>query len=167
MGRSDLKIETPSDTEIVMHRSFDAPARLVWDAYTKPELVKRWLGVFDRWWLDVCEIDLRPGGRYRYVWRGPDGASMGMGGVYLEVAKPEKIVASEKFDQAWYEGDMTGTTLFAEQGGRTTVTTRLKYASKEVRDGVLRSPMADGMAGGFDTLATVLASLAGGEEARR
>src|SRR5688500_173060 len=113
-----LQITTPSDRELAMTRVFNAPRRLVWDALTKPELVKRWLGVRGGWTLDVCVIDLRVGGSYRYVWRGPDQSipstipgvapspmrEMGMRGVYREVKAPERLVATEVFDQAWYEG---------------------------------------------------------------
>ena len=124
-----LQITTPSDRELAMIRSFDAPRGLVWDAWTKPELLKQWLGVRGGWTFAVCEVDLKVGGKYRYVWRGPSGAEMGMGGVFREVAKPERLVATEKFDDSWYEGDAMDTTTFVERGGHTTVTTTVKYAS--------------------------------------
>ena len=88
-----------------MIRSFDAPRSRVFEAFTRPELVKQWLGVRRGWTLPVCEIDLRPGGAYRYVWRGPDRAEMGMGGVFKEITVPERVVCTERFDQPWYEGD--------------------------------------------------------------
>ncbi|MDQ5857051.1 MAG: SRPBCC family protein, partial [Acidobacteriota bacterium] len=136
-----LQITTPSDREIAMTRAFDAPRKLVYDAWTSPELLKRWLGVRGGWTMAVCEIDLKVGGKYRYVWRGPTGNEMGMGGVYREVVPGERIVATEKFDDAWYEGEAVDTTTFVEEGGKTTVTTTVLYSSNEVRDGVLRSPM--------------------------
>jgi uncharacterized protein YndB with AHSA1/START domain len=157
---SSLKVTTPSDREIAMTRVFDAPRHLVFEAYTKPELLKRWLGVRGGWSLAVCEIDLRVGGAYRYVWRGPNGVEMGMGGVYREVAPPERIVATEKFDQSWYPGEAVGTVVMVEQGGRTTLTLTVRYQSKEARDAVLKSPMEEGMVEGFDKLAEVLATLA-------
>ena len=84
-----LEITTPGDREIVMTRVFDAPRELVFDAHTKPELVKRWLLGPDGWSMPVCEIDLRVGGAYRYVWRrDTDGTEMGMGGVYREIVPP-------------------------------------------------------------------------------
>jgi uncharacterized protein YndB with AHSA1/START domain len=141
-----------------MTRVFDAPRNLVFEAYTKPELLKRWLGVHGGWSWAVCEIDLRVGGAYRYVWRGPDGTEMGMGGVYREVAAPERIVATESFDQSWYPGDAVSTTVIIEQGGRTTLTITVRYQSQEARDAVLKSPMEKGMAAGFDKLAELLAS---------
>lgn len=151
-----LEISTPSDREIAMTRVFDAPRKLVFEAWTRPDLVQRWLGVQNGWSLAVCEIDLRVGGKYRYVWRGPGRPDMGMGGVYLEVVAPERFVASEKFDQAWYDGEAVATTTFVERGGKTTVTMTLRYASKTVRDTVLQSPMEQGVGASFDKLADLL-----------
>ncbi len=85
-----LQVTTPSDREIAMTRVFDAPRRLVFDAWTKPELLKRWLGVRGGWSFTVCEVDLKVGGTYRFVWRGPNGKEMGMGGVYREIKPPER-----------------------------------------------------------------------------
>ena len=154
-----LQVSTPSDQEIALTRVFDAPRNLVFDAYTRPELLTRWLGLHAGWTLAICEIDLRVGGTYRYVWRGPQGAEMGMRGTYREVVRPERIVTTEKFDQSWYEGECVGTVTLVEQGGRTTLTMNLRYDSKKARDGVLKSPMAEGIAVGFDLLAKVLATL--------
>lgn len=154
----NLKVTTPSDREIAMTRVFDAPRRLVYDAHTKPELVKQWLGVFGGWSLDVCEIDLRVGGSFRYVWRGTDGKEMGMRGVYREIVPAERIVATETFDDPWYEGEAVGTTEFVEQGGKTTLTTTVRYESKEVRDAVLKTPMEHGLAASYDKLAGILAT---------
>lgn len=154
-----LQVTTPSEREIAMTRVFDAPRRLVFEAYTKPELLKRWLGVHNGWVLEVCEIDLRVGGNYRYVWRGPGGKEMGMRGVYLEVEPPERIVTTEAFDESWYPGEAVGTVALVEQGGRTTLTLTVLYESREARDAVLQSPMEEGVAAGFDKLAEVLASL--------
>ena len=159
-GTGTLNVTTPSDREIRMMRSFDAPRRLVFDAYTKPELLKRWLGVFGGWSLAVCEVDLKVGGTYRYVWRGPDGAEMGMRGVYREIVVPERIVATESFDEAWYPGEAVGTVTFVEERGRTTLTTTMRYDSKEIRDAVLESPMKDGVTASYDQLDQVLASVA-------
>jgi uncharacterized protein YndB with AHSA1/START domain len=153
-----LKVTTPTEREIAMTRVFDAPRSLVFEAHTKPELVKRWLGVHAGWSLAVCEIDLRVGGAYRYVWRGRDGAEMGMGGVYREVVVPERIVATEKFDQSWYPGEAVNTITMVEQGGKTTLTVTVRYESREARDAVLKTPMEQGMAAGFDKLAELLAS---------
>jgi uncharacterized protein YndB with AHSA1/START domain len=153
-----LKVTTPTEREIAMTRVFDAPRNLVFDAYTKPELVQRWLGVHGGWSWSVCEIDLRVGGAYRFVWRGPGGEEMGMRGVYREVVVPERIVATEAFDQSWYPGEAVSTVALVEQGGRTTLTLTVRYESREARDAVLKSPMESGVAAGFDKLAELLAS---------
>jgi uncharacterized protein YndB with AHSA1/START domain len=158
MSTGTLQITTPSDREIAMTRVFDAPRRLVWDAHTKPELLKRWLGVHNGWILAVCDIDLTVGGRYRYVWRSPKGIEMGMGGVYREIVAPERMVATEKFDDAWYPGEALDTTVLVERAGKTTLTLTVLYDSKEARDGVLKSPMKEGVEVGYDTLAELLAS---------
>ena len=88
-----LRISTPTDREIVFTRVFDAPRELVFDAMTRPELLKRWLLGPPGWTMPICEIDLRVGGAYRYVWRSADGVEMGMGGIHREIVRPERIVA--------------------------------------------------------------------------
>jgi uncharacterized protein YndB with AHSA1/START domain len=153
-----LKVTTPSEREIAMTRVFDAPRNLVFEAYTKPELVKRWLGVHGGWSWSVCEIDLRVGGAYRFVWRGPGGEEMGMGGVYREVVVPERIVATEAFDQSWYPGEAVSTVVLVQQGDSTTLTLTVRYQSREARDAVLKSPMEQGVAAGFDKLEELLAA---------
>lgn len=152
----NLILTTPSDREIAMTRVFHAPRHLVFEAYTNPELVKQWLGVFGGWSLDVCEIDLRAGGKYRYVWNNTNGSSMAMGGEYRKVARPDLIVATEKFDDPWYEGEAIDTTTFVEKDGKTTLTTTTLYASKEIRDNVLKSPMEGGVAASYDKLEELL-----------
>jgi uncharacterized protein YndB with AHSA1/START domain len=156
-----LQISTPSDRELAMTRVFDAPRSLVFDAWTKPELLKRWLGVRGGWTFAVCEVDLKVGGSYRFVWRGPGGTEMGMGGVYREIVRPERLVATEKFDEAWYEGEALDTTTFVERGGKTTATTTVLYASRAVRDSVLQTPMLTGVAESYDKMAEVLSSRVG------
>jgi uncharacterized protein (TIGR03086 family) len=152
-----LVVTTPSDCEIAMTRSFHAPRHLVFDAYTKPELLKRWLGPRS-WTMVECTIDLRVGGSYRYVWQGPGGSVMGMRGVYREIVRPERIVATELFDEAWYRGEGLGTcSLVEDVTGTTTLTLTVRYESQEVRDDVLKSPMEGGVNEGFDRLSEVLA----------
>lgn len=154
-----LDITTPSDLEIRITREFNAPRQLVFDAYTRPELLRRWMGRHNNTEFPVCEIDLRTGGSYRYVWRFPNGQEMGMGGTFLEVSPPRRLVAAEKFDQAWYPGNCVVTTTFDEKGGRTTMTMLLRYDTREARDGVLKSPMASGLEKGFTMLADLLETL--------
>lgn len=139
-----LEVTTPSEREIRMTRTFDAPRRLVWRAWTEPELCKRWFGP-ERYPLIVCEIDLRVGGEYRYVWRLKGGAEMTMRGVYREVAAPERLVNTERFDDAWYEGEALVTTELVEAAGRTKVVQTSLFASQKGRDMALQSP---GMVGG-------------------
>jgi len=157
-----LRITTAGDRDLVMTRVFDAPRKLVWDAHTKPELIKRWLLGPPGWSMPVCEIDLRVGGAYRYVWRhDAKGDVMGMGGVYREIQAPERIVATEKFDDAWYPGEAIGTLVLTEQGGRTTLTNTLRYESREAREAVLKSGMESGVEAGYNRLVDVLAETAG------
>ena len=153
-----LEVTKPSDTEIRITREFAAPRRLVYDAFTKPELVRRWLGSMPGWEWAECEMDVRVGGRFRWLWRGPDGAEMGMRGEYREVVPTERIVNTEKFDEAWYDGEAWETAEFTERAGRTTVTTTIVYGSKETRDSVLQTPMAEGMESGYRALDELLAS---------
>jgi uncharacterized protein YndB with AHSA1/START domain len=154
-----LKVTTKGDREIVMTRDFNAPRRLVFDAFTKPELVKQWLLGPPGWSMPVCEIDLKVGGAYRYVWRrDSDGSEMGMGGVYREIVLQERIVSTEVFDKPWYPGEAVGTLVLAERGGKTTVTQTVLYQSREARDGILKSGMESGVAASYDRLAQLLAS---------
>jgi uncharacterized protein YndB with AHSA1/START domain len=140
-----------------MSRHFAAPRALVFAAHTQPELVKRWLGVRAGWVLAVCEIDLRAGGAYRYVWRHEQRAlDMGLSGEYLTIDAPERIVCTELFDQAWYPGDAVVTSEFQEDGGSTALTITVLYASAAARDGVLNSGAAQGVADSYDKLAELL-----------
>jgi uncharacterized protein YndB with AHSA1/START domain len=150
-----MKLATPGDRTVEMSREFDAPRAMVFDAYTKPELVSQWLGVFNGMTMPVCEIDLRVGGKYRYVWKG-NGMTMGMGGVFREIEKPARLVATERFDEAWYPGDAIDTVTFVENAGKTTLSISVEYASKEARDAVLKTPMEQGVAAGFEMLAGLL-----------
>ena len=155
----DLKLTTRGDREIVMTRAFNAPRDLVFDAFTKPELIKRWLLGPDGWSMPVCEVDLRVGGKYRYVWRKDvDGQEMGMSGVFREIDKPKRIVNTEKFDEEWYPGEAIDTTDFADSGGRTTVTQTVLYASREARDGVLKSGMESGVQRSYERLDQILSA---------
>lgn len=151
-----LLITTPGDLEIAFTRVFDAPRSLVFDAHTKPALIKRWLLGPPGWSMPVCEVDLKVGGSYRYVWKHEDGRSMGMGGVYREIVRPERLVATEKFDEPWYPGDAVNTLTLVESNGKTTLTQITRYDSKEIRDNVFKGPAKDGMSAGYDRLEQVL-----------
>jgi uncharacterized protein YndB with AHSA1/START domain len=154
-----LKLETRGDREIVMTRVFDAPRNLVWEAFTKPELLKRWFFGPPGWGLADCEIDLKVGGAYRFVWHGPDGTEMGMSGVHREIVPPERLVVTEKYDEAWYPGEAVATTVLVEHAGKTTLTLSVLYQSPEAREAVLKTPMEAGVAMGYDRLAELLATL--------
>ena len=158
-GTGTLQVTTPSDREIAMTRVFDAPRDLVFDAWTKPELLRRWLGVRNGWTFAVCEVDLRVGGAYRYVWRGPEGNEMGMGGVYREIVRPERVVNTEKFDESWYPGEALDTLVLVESGGTTTCTTTVRYESKEARDAALQTGMATGVEESYEVLDGVLTEM--------
>ena len=155
---SKLELSTPSDREISWTRLFDAPRELVFEAHTRCELVKRWLLGPPGWTMPVCRIDLRVGGAYRYEWKNEKGTVMGMGGVFREIVPPERIVATEKFDDAWYPGEAVGTTVLTEKSGRTTLTVTVLYESKEARDAVLASGMERGLEASYDHLAETLVS---------
>jgi len=152
-----LQVTTPTDKEIVLTRVFDAPRHLVFDAWTRPELLKRWHGARG-WNLVVCEVDLRVGGSWRFVSRGPDGTDMRQSGVYREIVRPERLVLTEMFDNQSYAGESLITHVFLEQNRTTTVTSTVLYASREARDIVIKYPMARGVTESYDRLAELLLS---------
>ncbi|MDE2093996.1 MAG: SRPBCC family protein [Burkholderiales bacterium] len=157
-----FKVSTPSDREIQVSRDFDAPKRLVFDAFTKPELIRRWLLGPPGWTMPRCEVDLQVGGVYRYVWRCEhDGSQMAVGGVFREVIPLERLVATEKFDDAWYPGEALDTTLFIETRGITRTLITVLYESREARDTARRSGMERGMAAGYDRLEALLPAFTG------
>ena len=161
MRHGQLKLTTSGDRDLVMTRVFDAPRKLVYDAHTKPELVRQWLLGPPGWTMPVCEMDVRVGGKYRWVWRhDTNGTEMGMGGVYREVKAPERLVSTERFDDAWYPGESLNTLVLVEQGGRTTLTRTGRYESREARDAVIKSGMEKGVAASYDRLDDVLAATA-------
>lgn len=153
-----LQITTPSDREVVITRQFDAPRELVFDCHTKPDLVRRWLLGPPGWTMPVCDIDLKVGGRYRYVWRGPDGEELAMGGTFQVIERPERIDTREQFDEDWTGGETFITTRFIEQAGKTTATLTVLYSSKEAREGALATGMAEGMEAGYQRLDELFAA---------
>jgi uncharacterized protein YndB with AHSA1/START domain len=153
-----LTVTTPTDREVVLTRVFDAPRQMVFDAFTKPELLKRWFGPRG-WSLVVCEVDLKVGGEFRFVLRGPDGRDMGMRGVYREIAPPDRSVHMETFDD-FPGAESQVTTVLVERDGKTTFTATVRYPSQEVRDAVIQSGMEHGAAESYDKLAELLAAVA-------
>jgi len=157
MKREQLKITKSGDRELVMTRDFAAPRQLVYDAHTKPDLVRQWLGGLPGWTMPVCDMDVRVGGKYRWVWRNEtEGAEMGMGGVYREVKAPERLVTTERFDEAWYPGESLNTLVLVEQGGRTTLTQTMRYESAAAREAVIKSGMKEGVTVSYDRLEDLL-----------
>jgi uncharacterized protein (TIGR03086 family) len=153
-----LKITTPSEREIRMTRDFDAPRHLVFEALTRPELLRRWFGVFGDWSMELCEIDLTVGGSYRYIWRRKDGERLGMRGVYREIEPTIRLVATEAFEESWYSGEAVTTTELTLRGSTTTVTMTTLYESQEGRDMALGSGMERGVTAGYEALDVLLAS---------
>jgi uncharacterized protein YndB with AHSA1/START domain len=160
LGASEhqLEVTTPADREIVMTRVFDAPRELVFDAFTKPEIVKRWLLAPEGWSLAVCDIDLRVGGSFRYVWRnGADEQEFVVSGVYTEITRPARVVHTERFDDPACPGESLETWTFDERDGVTTFTTTLSYDSVEACTSARESGMERGNAACYDRLAALLA----------
>ncbi|MCZ7420229.1 MULTISPECIES: SRPBCC family protein [unclassified Micromonospora] len=158
-----LVVDTPGDREIVLSRVFDAPARLVFAAFTRPELLVRWYGARG-WQLVGCEVDLRVGGRWRFESQGPDGERMVQRGVYRTIDPPHGLVCTERFDDQSYPGETLVSHTFTELAGRTTVTTALRYATPEGRDIALRYPMVRGVSESYARLAELLATRTGGPQ---
>lgn len=158
MQKNAMKIMTRGDREIVVTREFDAPRRSVWDAMTKPELLRKWLFGPPGWEMTECVEDLRVGGRFRWAWKGPAGEAMAMRGEYREVVPHERIVRTETFEFGCdaQAGEQVGTLTLEEKRGRTALTIALVYPSKEARDGALASGMEHGMSAGYDRLDAML-----------
>jgi uncharacterized protein YndB with AHSA1/START domain len=155
-----FKVTTPADCEIRLTRLFDAPRSLVFVAMTRPEHVKRWWGVIsDKHSVAVCEIDLRPGGAWRLVGRGPEGNYPAFYGTYSEIVPPERLVFTEFFEPYPGEGS-TVTTVLTEEKGKTRFTMTAAYSSNAVRDMVLGTGMEKGAAVSYDRLEEVATELA-------
>lgn len=153
----NFAVTAHGDREIRITRDFQAPKRLVFEAWTKPELVRRWLLGPDGWTMPVCTIDFRVGGSYRYEWEKKDiGAKMAMGGTFLAISPPDRIESTELFDDPWYPGGATNTLTLSERAGVTTMAIIVRYQDRATRDAVLQSPMESGLRIGFDRLANIL-----------
>jgi len=155
---SKMTLTVPSDREIVLTRTFDAPRRLVWEALTRPEHVPQWWGPRGTTML-VDKMDLRPGGAWRFVSRGPDGSEHGFRGEYREIVPPERIV--QTFEWEGLPGHISVETLtLEERDGRTTITGTSVFDSVEDRDGMLQSGMETGAAETYDRLEEHLRTMA-------
>ena len=154
-----LLITTPSDFEFAMTRSFNASRDLVWEAVTKPEYVRRWYGC-SQFTLAVCEIDLRVGGAYRYTMRTPEGVDHTMTGIYREIAKPERIVHTERYETTGLITPYALVTMtLTDLGGKTRLDTVVTPESKETRDRHPNSGVENGAPETFDRLAPLLQTL--------
>jgi uncharacterized protein YndB with AHSA1/START domain len=149
----NLIIGLPSDCEISLTRTFQAPRSLVYEAFSNAEILKRWFGPRG-WSLITCELDARIGGGFRFVLLAPDGRRLGMRGVYRELCPPERSVHVESFDD--FPGEAEVTSVLTENGGQTTMVATMRYPSREVRDAVIQSGMEQGAAESYDKLAEVL-----------
>ena len=152
-----LSVEAVGERDLLVTRDFDAPRALVFEAITQPALLRQWMLGPGGWTMPVCEVDLRPGGAFRYVWR-KDGKDMGLSGTFREIVPPERIVHTEIFDQDWTGGEAEVTTVLQERGGRTTLSMTVRYASAAARAGAMATGMVEGMSGTYDRLADMLAS---------
>jgi len=159
MNAKTVHVTTPSDREVVMTRVFHAPRKLVFEAWTTPKYLQRWLLGPEGWTMPVCEIDLRPGGAWHFAWRNSDGTEMSMRGTYKEVKPPERLVSTESWGPEWPE--TLNTIELHEENGITTMTLTILYVSKEARDNALKTGMADGVEASFGRLEKVLESVGG------
>ncbi len=149
---------TPSDCEFRITRVVKAPRHLVFEAWTDSKHVPHWMLGPPGWTMPVCQIDLRVGGKWWFVWRKADGSEMGMGGVYREISPPERLVSTEKWGPEWPE--TINTVQLAESKGETTITITVLYPSKEARDAALQMGMKEGMENTFQLLGKYLATMA-------
>ena len=140
----------PNDTQLIATRVLDAPRDLVWAAHTQCEHARNWLLGPEGWQMPVCEIDLRPGGTYRYVYEGPDSPSFSLSGEYREVRDRERIVNTETLDDA--PSETLNTLELIEEDGHTVVRTTVDYPSKELREEIVAMGMLDGWAESYDRL---------------
>jgi uncharacterized protein YndB with AHSA1/START domain len=148
-------VTTPGEREVILTREFSAPRERVWDAMSKPEYLKRWLLGPPGWSMVVCENDTKPGGAFRWAWRGPEDAEIAMLGVYREVSPPVRMVRTERFDMGCeaQSGEQIGTLELSEAGkNRTKLTVTVLYPSREARDAAVASGMARGPAAGYSVL---------------
>ena len=163
MTMDKAQVTLPSDREVQVTRSFKAPRRLVYRAYTEPALVQRWLLGPPGWAMPVCEMDVRVGGRYRWRWRNDaDGSEFGFAGTFREVQPPSRLVHTEAYDpgtvgDAHPQSEAIVSVTFAEAGGTTTVTTLIDFGSKEARDAAVGTGMTDGMEQSYQLLDRMLA----------
>jgi uncharacterized protein YndB with AHSA1/START domain len=156
---STFEVTTPSEREVRLTRLFDAPRNLVFEALTKPEHIREWWGrLGEGYSVPVCEIDLRPGGGWRFVNRTPSGELATFYGVYREIAPPDRLVYTEIFEP-FPDDESVVTTVLTQEHGKTRLTVTALYSSRDARDMVLKSGMEHGAAISYDRLEEVVAGL--------
>ena len=159
MNPKGLQISTPTDTTIVLTRSFQASRRLVWEAMTEPAKMRRWMLPPPGWTMTVCELEARVGGALRLAWKSADADPAGtLDGVFTEFAPHERMVHTEtmKLGSGEVIGSLVEAHEFAEKGGVTTMRITQTYDSKDARDGALASGMDQGMEAGYQELDALL-----------
>jgi len=153
-----VTFETPTDDEVIITRMVDAPRPLVWEMWTKPEHITKWMLGPDGWSMTVCENDLRPGGTWKYTWRRTEGTEMTITGTNKEIDPPSQLVSTESWGPDWPE--TINTLRLTDMGGKTKIEQIIKYQSKEIRDSALKTGMKDGVIATYNRLETYLGSMA-------
>jgi uncharacterized protein YndB with AHSA1/START domain len=153
-GLGVTRFATPSDTEIVVTRLVEAPREQIYDAWTKPEYVTQWMLGPEGYTMPVCEIDLRVGGTWHFVWRGPGAQEVGMRGEYRDVSRPERLVSTEQWGDPWPE--TLNAFDFTEVDAGTLITCTVVYPTKAARDAALANGLQEGMNDSFTRLAAFL-----------
>jgi len=166
MSAVKLTVTMPGDCEVRITRWFSATREQIYDCYTKPELLKGWLGP-EGWEFVTCNNDVRAGGRYRWLWRDTQGQELGMRGEYMKVARPEEILRTEIFDHDPHRTETIGHLFLTEHDGRTLVTTAVLFPTREARDGALAAGMDKGIGSSFDKLDRMLSTHCNDEGSRR
>jgi uncharacterized protein YndB with AHSA1/START domain len=169
MNMRPAKVTLPSEVEVKVTRTFDAPARLVWRAYTEPDLLKRWMLGPPGWVMPICEVDFKLGGGYRWRWRNVEsGREFGFHGVYLRIKPNAEMVHTQEFDPGTVGGNMANTAVgsisFEEANGQTAMVTVIKFQSVEDRDAALSTGMTDGMEVSYWLLDAMIAETTAGKE---
>lgn len=169
--KKGLSLTLKGDRELVFTRIFDAPRELVYDCHTKPELMRRWLTGPDGWSFDICDVDLKVGGKYLYVWAHPSRPKFGMRGVFREISGPERLVNTESYvpepdslkpDAPEDPNAALNTLILTPEGKATLMTLTCRYPSEAIRKMVVETGMESGMETSYARLDAMLSSLAAG-----
>jgi uncharacterized protein YndB with AHSA1/START domain len=158
-NKDTFKVTTPSDRQIGLTRLFDAPRRLVFEAMSQPEHIRRWWGnLAEGYSVPVCEVDLRVGGAWRFVNRTPKGEEAAFKGIYREIVPPDRLVFTEIFEK-FPDTESIVTAVFTDEGGKTRLTVTAEYPTRDIRDMVIKTGMEKGAAISYDRLEEVAREL--------